>query len=215
MAGERTLPGLGLRAFYTDGSDGWGQPVSEDLRLLSAFAQLIVSSVTAAVPASPSDGTITVDPSAGTIKIRDAGAWIDVAPFSGCRAWVVDASVAYVYDGSEWIPEYSEAPEDPGVEYNPETRVNNVSLTNSLTDGTRTIFMSSTSDTVITIPSGLIDPKPVTIVRSGSGNVTISAAAGVTLNTADNGTKLRAQHSAATILPLDNSTYTIVGDLTV
>lgn len=110
MAGERTLPGLGLTGFWTAGSDGWNSGMDANLRLLSALGQLSVISRTTTLPGSPANGSIYIVPSgAGSnpnaVAIRDNGAWVYVTPLEGFRAWVRDVDQTYVFDGSAWIRE--------------------------------------------------------------------------------------------------------------
>lgn len=61
----RTLPGLGLTGFWPYRSSGWNVGMDNNLRLISALTCLVVDSITAALPGSPADGVITVDPAAG------------------------------------------------------------------------------------------------------------------------------------------------------
>jgi len=109
MAGERTLPGIGLKGFFTPGTSGWDGAVAMDgnLRLASALIQLSALSRVTALPGSPTDGQIYIVPSgAGSnpnaIAIRDNGAWVYVTPATGWRAWVVDEAAEYVWLGSAW-----------------------------------------------------------------------------------------------------------------
>src|SRR5690606_33186474 len=52
----RTLPGLGLRAFYAIGEDGWGTNMSEDLRKLSVIVPGVVFSRVSSPPGTPAPG---------------------------------------------------------------------------------------------------------------------------------------------------------------
>lgn len=107
MAGERTLPGLGLRAFYTAGSDDWGVAVSEDLRAVSALLGGAAKSRTTVLPGSPTDGDIYIVRSDdGTnpnkVALRDNGAWVYLTPAEGWRLWVSDEDVTVVHSGTAW-----------------------------------------------------------------------------------------------------------------
>lgn len=107
MAGERTLPGLGLRGFYTPGTAGYGTPLSEDLRLLSAVSQLAVSSRTTAISAL-ADGTILIArtddaTNPNKVAIRDNGAWVYYTPHEGMMAYVRDEDIYVRWTGSEWV----------------------------------------------------------------------------------------------------------------
>lgn len=120
MAGERALPGLGLKGFFTPGTDDWDGAAGMDgnLRLLSAVVQLSVLSRVTALPGSPTDGQIYIVPSgAGShpneVAIRDNGAWVYATPATGWRAWVVDEAAEYVWLGSAWAK--ASAPVDMGT----------------------------------------------------------------------------------------------------
>lgn len=109
MAGERTLPGIGLKGFWTPGTDGWDGATQMDGNWLklSALVQLSALSRVTALPGSPSNGQIYIVPSgassnANAIAIRDNGAWTYVTPQTGWRAWVVDEAIEYVWLGSAW-----------------------------------------------------------------------------------------------------------------
>lgn len=106
MSGERALPGLGLRGFHTAATGGWGDPLSEDLRELSAVVQLSVGSRTTAI-ASQANGTILIVPSgAGSnpnkIAVRDNGAWVYFTPHEGMTAYVQDEDIYVRWTGTAW-----------------------------------------------------------------------------------------------------------------
>jgi len=92
MAGERTLPGLGLKAGWTAGSAGYGPDIETNYRILSALVQGNVISRTTALPSSGSTGDIylvqTGDANAESVAIWDedngaAASWIYLVPEEG------------------------------------------------------------------------------------------------------------------------------------
>jgi hypothetical protein len=110
---HRTLPGLGLRAFYDTGEDGWGDPLSEDLRRLSILCQAGALSRTTALPAAGGAGDIRIVPAgaaagANAIAAWDgpAGseAWVFFAPEPGWTVWVADEATHLRWDGTGWEP---------------------------------------------------------------------------------------------------------------
>lgn len=106
MAGERTLPGVGLKAFWTPGSDGWDPDMDADLRKLSALTQCSVKSATTALPGSPSNGDMYIVPSGGqakSIAVRDNGAWVYFAPSAGWMAFVQDTGRYVCFNGTNWV----------------------------------------------------------------------------------------------------------------
>lgn len=88
----------------------------------------------------------------------------------------------------------------------------------TLGDAGRTIIMNSTSGTVVTVPANSSVPyaigQQIQVVRYGSGDVTISATAGVTINSKYGNTKIAAQYSGAALTKVDTNTWLLIGDLT-
>lgn len=86
------------------------------------------------------------------------------------------------------------------------------------TDGGNVVWCTSGSDTTITVPTNAAQAFPtgtvVEIVQAGSGQVTISPSAGVTLSYPDNANKTRVQYSAATLLKVATDQWLLNGDLT-
>ena len=108
MAGERTLPGLGLTGFWDEGSDGWKAAMDVNLRILSALGAGSVKSRTTVLPGSPTDGDIYIVRSDdGTnpnkVAIRDSAAWVYLTPAEGWRTWLQDEDVSAIYSGSAWV----------------------------------------------------------------------------------------------------------------
>lgn len=110
MAGERALPGLGLSAYFTDGSSGWGTTRSDDIRKTSALTQCRVISRTTSLPGSPTDGDMYIIPTGDTdaeeIAIRDNGAWVNFAAAEGWTAYVEDEDRFVTFMGTGWIEAY-------------------------------------------------------------------------------------------------------------
>lgn len=105
----RTLPGLGMKAFWTAGDDSWeGDPgMDGNLRMASILTQLGVISRVASVPGSPSDGDIHIITSgADTNKIaaRDNGAWVYYTPSEGWLARDKATDEFIYFDGATWTP---------------------------------------------------------------------------------------------------------------
>jgi len=87
-------------------------------------------------------------------------------------------------------------------------------------DAGKTINVSSESptDITITVPANstvpFINGQKVEIFRSGTGNVTIAGAVGVTINSKNSNKKIAAQHSGCVLLKTDTNTWLLIGDLT-
>lgn len=122
MAG-RTLPGLGLVGFYNLGEDGWGDDMSNGLRLLSAVVQLKAVSLVASEPESPADGDIyilTGTSNANKLAVRDNGEWVYITPAQGWIAFIADTQQYRKFVGTSWsllIPDSSAPPTAADVPY--------------------------------------------------------------------------------------------------
>lgn len=88
--------------------------------------------------------------------------------------------------------------------------------TTVLTDRDKLVEVSSASGVTVTIPTDASVAYPVgtsiDILQTGSGQVTIAGAAGVTVN-ATPGLKLRTQWSSATLFKRATDTWVVFGDL--
>jgi carbon monoxide dehydrogenase subunit G len=54
----------------------------------------------------------------------------------------------------------------------------------------------------------------VTIAQTGSGQVTVAGAVGVTVFASDSATKLRTQYSAGTLIKIATNSWILIGDIT-
>ena len=88
----------------------------------------------------------------------------------------------------------------------------------TLNDAGRTIIMNSASGTVVTVPANssvsFAIGQQIQVVRYGSGDVTISGTAGVTINSKLGNNKIAAQYSGAALTKVDTNTWLLIGDLT-
>lgn len=115
MAGERTLPGAGLKAYWTPGTGGWSgdQQMDGNLRTVSVALQLAVETYTAALPGAPVNGQIFIvpanDPDVANrklIAVRDNGQWVYITPQIGWCAWVkADQKFIFYSNAATWIDE--------------------------------------------------------------------------------------------------------------
>jgi Protein of unknown function (DUF2793) len=111
---ERTMPGLGLKAFYDEGQTGWGSTVSADLRRLSALVQAAAKSRTTPLPAAGALGDITLVPAAAASNANalalwdgppGAEKWVYLMPHRGWRVFVADEARFVWFDGTAWVAE--------------------------------------------------------------------------------------------------------------
>lgn len=109
---SRSMPGLGLRAFWNLGEDAWnGDPgMDGNLRKLSALTQLNVLNriLAASLPGSPTHGMIyivTDGANANNIALYDTDTWIYLEPAEGWRAYDVAAGKFVYFNGTAWVDE--------------------------------------------------------------------------------------------------------------
>lgn len=125
MAGERTLPGLGLTGFWDLGS-AYKTQMDENLRRLSLHTQPFLTASLASPPGSPTDGAIyratsawSGVASAGQIVVRDNGAWVAYTPQEGWEFWDRAADAKIRFDGTSWAAVgaggIADAPADDGT----------------------------------------------------------------------------------------------------
>ncbi|MFU1607327.1 DUF2793 domain-containing protein [Sulfitobacter pontiacus] len=219
MAGERQLPGLGLHGFWTLGSNGYKTQMDENMRKLSALVQPTVKSILAAEPSSPANGDIHVASSAWSgvaaaqsLVLRDNGAWVAVTPQVGWTVYDKATGKEFRYSGVAWLDQTVNVP-NPNMVQSEIT--GDTTLTNTHLSGNRVVRVSSATDIVVTINSGLTGTEPVTFIRKGVGKVTFASGSGVTLWAAGDLRTLRAQYSSAVIVPDASAAngFYILGDL--
>lgn len=236
MAGERALPGLGLFAFWTPGSNGWELQNDQNMRKLSALVQTSVISSTTALPAAPVNGDMYLVPSgaaanANQLAVRDNGAWVYFVPTEGMRAYIRDTDKAVTFNGVAWAVTggVEDAPSD-GTGYvrknaawaaesgNVEAAVvvKTAAHTLVLADARTYIRMNVATAHVVTVPLNATVAFPIgtslTIRQIGAGKTTLAGAAGVTINTAET-LGLRKQHSTVALKKVAADEWDLTGDL--
>ena len=211
---ERTMPGLGLRAFYEPGQDDWGQTVSEDLRKLSALVQLAVISRTTALPDPGAAGDIYIVPesaasNAGEIALWDgetgAEAWVFIQPQEGWEAWVVDEGARVRFDGAGWQGAVAVTTHDTSHSF-------------ALDDAGSILEATSETAMTFTIPGEAAVAFEVGtlihVTQAGNGTLTVQAAVGVSLNgTAAGATDLHGRWSGAALYKRAPDAWVIQGGI--
>lgn len=91
--------------------------------------------------------------------------------------------------------------------------VDNYVLSNDDFAGNRIIKIVNGLARTVTVPLGLEPNEPVMVIRGGAGALSVAAAPGVTINSADGMLGIRSQFSSATLIPDGPNTYILVGDL--
>ncbi|MDR7062007.1 MULTISPECIES: DUF2793 domain-containing protein [unclassified Sphingopyxis] len=103
----RTLPNLGLTAFFALGEDGWDDEMSLNMLRLSVLAQGRALDKVAAEPGGAGNGDVyilneTHATHANQIAIRDDGAWVYVTPLSGWLLYNEAGEYYEKFSGASW-----------------------------------------------------------------------------------------------------------------
>jgi hypothetical protein len=79
------------------------------------------------------------------------------------------------------------------------------------------VTLTNSSPITVTVPTNASVPfatgSQITIIQSGSGNVTVVGDTGVTVSSADGDLKLRTQWSAATLIKTGTNSWVLIGDI--
>ncbi|AWY09481.1 putative tail protein [Ruegeria phage vB_RpoS-V16] len=128
MAGEITLPNVGLTAFWNLGDNSYKDGMDLNLTLMSVLAQAAILSQEAAVPGVPVAGGVylaTTDWSATVttnslqvylnttgfapaatppgVTVRNSGEWIEIVPQEGWTLYDRSANKLITFDGAAWV----------------------------------------------------------------------------------------------------------------
>lgn len=237
MAGERTLPGLGLRAYWTAGSNGWNTQHDPDTRTVSVVCQLAVKSRVATVPGSPAAGDIhilTSAPNQYSVAAYDNGAWVYIVPKEGWHAFDQATNELLFFDGTLWVvrqalPTFSAGNNRQKLRVNASgllewsydplgVRSEAASTTLVATDSGGYVRVGNASACTVTVPTNATVAYAVgatILVRQTSvGQLSVVAAGGVTINTPET-LKLRKQGSTASLVKVATDEWDLTGDLEV
>lgn len=209
----RSLPGLGLRAYWTVGSGGWGADHDPDTRLLSILCQCRVLSRTTALPVSPTDGDTYLVPAiagsnANEIAARDNGVWEYIVPSAGFMAFVEDENQFVYWDAvaGEWAAVNRSAVFDWPASY---------LLPANLLCGSRHRSSAAAANTV-TVRADSVAYYPVgfwvEIEQAGAGKTTIVAGAGVAVRTSET-MSLKRQYAVAKLMKVAPDEWVLSGAL--
>lgn len=213
---ERTLPGIGLTAFWDLGSDGWNTGMDANLRLLSALVQPRALDHVGATPGSPVNGDIYLFTAAhatqpNKIAIYDDGVWVYVTPASGWLVYDVALANHRKFTGSAWE---AFATGGGGSAVFNQT---GTSYTAALGDANSYVRFANASPVSFTIPPNSSVAFPVGTViefeQAGAGAVTVVAGSGVTINSRSSDLTLAGQYAVAFVKKVATNTWIMNGDL--
>jgi hypothetical protein len=88
--------------------------------------------------------------------------------------------------------------------------------TYTLSEGDRSFILLFTNAAAITltVPAGLSTLFDVMLVQTGTGQITVVSAGGVTINAALSATKTAYRYAVATLLPIGTNTFILSGEVT-
>ena len=101
---SRTLPNIGLTAYWPLGDDAWKDGMDANLFALTILGQLVAESFVTGLPA-PVEGKVVLSTGSNQIAIYENAAWKYITAKAGWLAWVKDPGGLYVFDGATtWNP---------------------------------------------------------------------------------------------------------------
>lgn len=160
----RIQPGLGLRAFWAIGENGWGPARSEDIRKISVLAQAVVIERVNALPGSPGNGDtyalLSADGggAAGDIAVWEGESgleeWVFYTPSEGWKIYSVTDNSDYRFQGGAWVAITTPPlPNAAQVSYNP-TQDSNSGLGDSNVQDALDLAFRLIADIDVVIGSG-------------------------------------------------------------
>lgn len=216
---SRTLPNLGLTAFFALGEDGWDDEMSLNLLRLSVLAQGRVLSKVAAEPGAPSNGDVhildeTHATHANQVAIRDDGAWVYVTPLSGWLLYNVAADYYEKFDGSVWAELPISGGGSPSIAVSSET--GDYTLEAGDANAYKLIDTSGGAAT-LTVPTNAAVAFPtgtrIYVEQDGADSITIAGDSGVTVESRGGVFDIAGDHGVAVLFKKGTNTWTLSGDL--
>lgn len=137
--------------------------------------------------------------------------WLD--SLVGQSAYEVAVANGFVGTESDWLDSLI-GPQGPqgtsGFTY---PAVTSAATTIASSDAGKVLTRSSESTITVATSTAFTPGQHCVLIRTGAGEVTIAAGAGVTLRSTGNRFKLDEQYSAVTILCIASNEYVLIGDL--
>lgn len=82
-------------------------------------------------------------------------------------------------------------------------------------DRSKILVFTASGATTVTVPSGLSALFDAMIVQAGAGQITISGASGVTINSSLNARRTAYQYAVTNLIPIAPNTFILSGELAV
>lgn len=92
--------------------------------------------------------------------------------------------------------------------------ISDTSYTVIESDRSKIMLFTANSNIAVTVPSGLSSIFDMMLVQIGTGQITVSAGGGVTINAALSATKTAYQYAVATLIPIGTNAFILSGEVT-
>lgn len=213
---SRTLPNLGLKAFFDLGEDGWDDEMSLNLLLLSVLVQGGVISTVSATPGSPTNGDVHLfaadhPTEPNKIAIRDAGAWVYVTPLEGWRVYDRGANALKLFDGSLW----SVFSGGSGASYAATETISGTAANLDADQAGKYLRFTNAAAKTLTVLPNATEALPTDseyhIRNVGAGDLTLVEDTGVTINPPNGGTLVIPQGGTATLKRVATDEFDLLG----
>lgn len=214
----RTLPNLGLQAFFDLGEDGWKDEMDTNVLKLSVLVQGHVDSIEAALPGAPAEGDIVIlDEAHGTnpneIAVYDAAAWVYIVPAEGWMMYNLDDSTLYQFNGATWEA-FASGGGSGALTVKSEA---GTAYTAVLADANKYIRFTNAAAIDFTIPAEASVNFPVNTViaieQADTGVVTLVEDTGVTLNSRGALLNTAGQFAVVQVKKVAADEWTVIGDV--
>ena len=182
---SRTLPGIGLKGYWSLGEDGWKDENDSNLLMLSVLTRGRALDHVSTTPASPNNGDIylfssTHPTQANKIAVRDNGAWVYLTPLSGWEMYDVAASAVRRFSGTQWVAQSAGGNTDV-------FQIALSDMTTAITTGTsKAGWIVPFNGTITDVFSGLVGSQsssgPVTVDGKISGTSIFSTLPSIDVN---------------------------------
>lgn len=213
---SRSLPNLGLVAFFDLGEDGWDDDMSLNLLKLSVLTQGTVLEKVAAEPGSPTDGDVVIlDETHAThpneIAIRDDGAWVYVEPHLGWLLYNQDQGYYEKFDGTVW----AELETGGGTSLAVVTTISGSSHNLLASEAGLYLRFTNSGAKSVTVQPDATEPMPANgewhIRNAGATDLTLIEGSGVTLNPPAGGTLSVPEGGTVTLKRVAADEFDILG----
>lgn len=92
--------------------------------------------------------------------------------------------------------------------------ITGTTYTLSESDRSQILLFTNAAAITLTVPTGLSTLFDTMLVQTGTGQITVTPAGGVTINAALSATKTAYRYAVATLLPIGTNTFILSGEVT-